>query len=543
MKKKLWSLMALCLAVCVLFSGCLDFGGYFDRLLGLFEDHSVTDFEDMVYTRPDMEEFQRLQADALSKIPEEKDMNALTELINSFYGACDAFYASYSLSYIYYCKDLTDTYWEGEYAFCLEKEAQVQAALDALYRALARSPLREKLDGEEYFGPGYLDRYEGDSHYDDQFVAYLEQEAQLETQYYVICAEASAVEYYSEAFFDQFGTRLAQLYVQLIRVRQDMAAYAGYESYPEYAYEAVYSRDYTPEESQTYLQQIQHDLVPLYRQLNASGYWSRELPASSETETFRYLEKMVSAMGGIVETAFRDMESAKLYDIAYGENKLDGSFETYIGAYNSPYIFVNPTGSIYDKLTFSHEFGHFCNDYVSYGSGVGLDVAEIFSQGMEYLSLCYVEDPALEKLKMADSLTTFVQQAAYASFEQQVYALEGDQLTADAVQKLYTTVSKDYGLDSWIWDGRDYVCIPHFFTEPVYVISYVVSNDLAMQFYRLEKEARGQGLQAYTQCLDTTQAQLGAFVLELEAKGYSMGNVEERMGYIRDLFATVLNEK
>ena len=52
----------------------------------------------------------------------------------------------------------------------------------------------------------------------------------------------------------------------------------------------------------------------------------------------------------------------------------------------------------------------FTNDYLTGGSYVTTDVAELMSQGMEYMSLCYATEPSAQvldtarQLKMADSL-------------------------------------------------------------------------------------------------------------------------------------------
>ena len=250
------------------------------------------------------------------------------------------------------------------------------------------------------------------------------------------------------------------------------------------------------------------------------------------------MQAVANSMGGEIKAAFDDMADAGLYDIAYGENKFDASFTMYIYAYSAPYVFVNPTMTEYDKLTFTHEFGHFANQYVSYGSRTGTDVAEIFSQGLEYLSLCYVEAGGnLEKIRMATCLTTYVEQAAYASFEQQVYDLAADALTVENIQALYQSVGEAYGFDSWAWDSRDYVCITHFFTSPLYVISYVVSNDAALQLYQMEQAQTGAGMACYAENLATEEAYFLAF---LESAGLQSPFAPGRLEEVKKTLETVL---
>ena len=526
---------AVCLVLAML-SGCAAISEYFDRL-GQLLGMSLVDFQDMEYTRPNMEDFRKELERCCADAEVETDFDDLQTVILDFYAVYEDFYTNYFLANIHYSKDLTDSYWEAENTFCTENSAEVDAGLDRLYRTLAKSPLREKLEGEDFFGPGFFADYEGESIYDETFNAMLSREAALINQYYALSGQSSTTAYYSEEYFSVYGVQMAAVFRDLVQLRQEMAAYAGYESYPEFAYDFHHVRDYTVEQADTYLSQIQQ-LVPLYRQLNQSDFWDMELKASSELQTFSYVQSMAHNMGGMIENAFDAMADAGLYDISYGENKFDASFVVYLYSYRSPYVFVNPTMTEHDKLTFTHEFGHFCNHYASYGSGAGVDVSEVFSQGLEYLSLCYTEDQGnLEKIRMATCLTTYVEQAAYASFERQVYGLAGEQLTVENIQELYKTVCTAYGFDSWGWDSRDYVCINHFFTSPMYIISYVVSNDAALQLYQMERAEQGTGLACYTDNLTTMEAYFLSF---LESAGLKSPFAPGRLEEVRKTLESVL---
>jgi oligoendopeptidase F len=209
------------------------------------------------------------------------------------------------------------------------------------------------------------------------------------------------------------------------------------------------------------------------------------------------------------------MDQAKLCDISASPNKSGISFEVYLTDYYEPYVMVSGTGTRYDCLTFAHEFGHFVNDYASAGSGVGIDVLEFFSQGMEYLSLCHTgADGAFVDLKLADSLTVYVEQAAYAEFERRIYELPAQVVNGEKLLSVYEQVCRSYGFDSMEWDPRDMVTVPHFYGNPLYIISYVVSNDAAMQLYELELAAPGAGKAVYEQNLDTQQGWFLAFLEE-----------------------------
>ncbi len=515
MTKKFTGLIALCLVVCILLTGCvtLNFQGYFQHLSNLLGSGMLTPFDQMEYTRPDMTHFQTVAERCCTDAAKETDLEKMVQIIYDFYGVYDDFYTNYAMAMICYSKDQTDASWQTEYNFCTGNASQADAALDRFYRVLAKSPLQSKLEGDNYFGAGFFDRYRGESVYDAYFTDLLNQEAQLENQYYDLIAQAGADFAYTDTFYDTYGYQMAQIYVSLIQNRQAQAQHAGYDSYPEFAYDFYYVRDYTLEQTTSYLADIRAELAPLYRSVVQD--LDVTLYRCSEEQTFAYVQTMAQAMGGSVAEAFSDMEKAKLYDIALSDNKLNTSFEIFLRNYRTPYVFLNPSGTDYDKLTFAHEFGHFCSDYLSLGSGASVDVAEIFSQGMEYLSLCYgSNDKELAKLKMVDSLCIFVEQAAYASFEQQVYGLTGDALTVENVEGLYDQVCTGFGLEG----GWRYVMIPHFFTEPMYVISYVVSNDAALQMYQKEQAASGTGLICLVENMTTRQPYFLAFLQEAGLK-------------------------
>ena len=530
MKKMRWLALVLALVLCL--TGCS--GKSFADLWGEISAMRVTPFAEMEYTRPDLDKLEEELTKCCTMAETESKVKSVVDQVWVFYNLYNTYYTNYNLATIYYFQDLTNTRWEEEYNFCLQNAPTVDAMLEELFYTLADCPLRDKLEQDPAFGEGFFDNYEGESIWDDTFLALVEQEAALEEKYYQICTEAQDVEYYSDEYFTRYGTQLAELFVELIKVRQTMAEHTGYLDYATFAYEFYHRRDYTPQQAKTYLQSIGQELTPLYRTADDGGV-SKKL--SSQAQTFAYVENAAQAMGGTAKYAFSALKDAGLYDLTYSDKKYAGSFEVYLTDYTSPYVFVNPTGYARDQLVFAHEFGHFCSDFAAFGSYAGVDVAEIFSQGFEYLSLCYGAEAAeLTQMKMWDSLCVFVEQAAYALFEQQVYDLKGDQLTVENVQALYESIGREFGFDTWEWDPRDFVLVAHFFTEPMYVVSYVVSNDAALQLYQLEQNEKGSGLSRWEENLNTQETFFLAFV---EGAGLTSPFTPGRAAEIRQTFEKV----
>ena len=494
-------LLALVLA-CVLLCGCaktaLDFYG-------------VTAFREMAYTRPDMEAIAKSCQDASELAANSNDVDAVLDAVWDFYDVYDDFSTSYDLAYIHYHADLSDEYWQTEQDFCAEHYAELDMYLEDLYCALAASPLRGQLE-EEYFGEGFFLDYDGEEMYDDALIDLLEREQELISDYYDL-SDAAEAEYYSDAWFDECAAPMADILAQLVRLRQEMAACLGYDSYTDFAWESYYYRDYTPAQAERYLEQIKTELVPLYESMNSMDVWGPSDAPCSEKETFAYVQQAAEAMGGVTQEAFRMMDLAELYDIDISSKKSGLSFELFLSKYYVPYVFVSTTGTGYDKLSFAHEFGHFACDYAADGSWAGTDVLEIFSQGMEYLSLCCGgAEEEFVTMKLADSLGTYVEQGAYAAFELAMYDLPADQVTSKKLLKLYEETGTAYGFASMDWDPRDMVTVPHFYGNPQYVFSYVVSNDAAMQLYELELSETGAGKRAFEDNLATEESCFLAFL-------------------------------
>ena len=500
-------MLALVLCVALLLCGC---SGGAKNALGF---SGIVKFSDMTYTRPDLTAAEALYLEALEAANGGADVDEVLDKIWDFYDAYDLCMSSYDLAYIHYQSDLSDFYWQTEYEYCAEKTPMLDLYLEELYCGLGATPLRAELE-EEYFGEGWFEYYDDGGIYNEELVALMEQEQALVSEYYDHIAQAGDYDT-AEGYYADHTETLADLLAELVILRQELAAWAGYDSYTDFAWDYYYERDYTVRQADGYLAAIRQELVPLYRRVNAMDVWHFAQEACDEQTVYGYVERTAKAMGGVTWEAFRLMEQAELYDISASPNKSGISFEVYLTEYYEPFIMVSGTGSRYDCLTFAHEFGHFVNDYAAAGSYAGIDVMEVFSQGMEYLSLCGTDaEYGFVEMKLADSLTVYVEQAAYAEFERKIYALPAHLVTGEKLLSVYEQVCRSYGFDSMEWDPRDMITVPHFYSNPMYIISYVVSNDAAMQFYQMELDTPGAGKTAYENSLDTEETCFMAFLSE-----------------------------
>lgn len=505
--------MALLLAAVLALTGCqsvLDYAvnnvmtqyGGSGTLAG-----SDTRFSDMVYTRPDMTALGELLDEACETGEKSMEPSLILEEVYAYYAAYDQFETMYNLADIYRCMDLTDAYYQDEWEYCASQESYVSETLETLYTKLAKSPVVAQLE-ERYFGEGFFDDYqslnEGEDYepvWNSGFSALYDQQNALLSQYYTALKDAN-----DSGYSDELRQTVSGIMIELVSLRQEMARYLGYDSYEEMANLWYYSREMDSDTLDRYIDEIKTYLVPIYQTYLSDPIWRWLYQTKAqESDCLAYVQSTAENMGGTVQTACDTMVKQELYSISAGENRYSGAFEVYLPTFNVPFLFATTAGTMDDLLTVTHEFGHFTNDYAAGETYASSDVCEVFSQGMEYLSLCYADSlteqsmKRLRKSSMLLSLSTYVEQMAYYSFERELYRMDSAELSQDTISQLYTQALQEFGIPWENIDPEEWTEITHFFRMPFYVYSYVVSNDAAMQIYELELAEPGSGLALYTE--------------------------------------------
>lgn len=531
-------------------------------------DAQMVHFDEMVYERPDAEALRRTVEDIKAALAEGdlRKTEALIEQCSEQYTHYDTMYV---LADIRNCQDLTDDFYAEEYRWCDENYAEVQQAIDEMYYACAGSSLGKRLE-KDCFWEGFCEDYadESESKYNDETVALMQEERNLVAEYRALSANplmdwnGGEVEYYAlldrlgdrdyaravSAYYEQYNERYADLFIRLVDVRTRLAAAMGYDSYEQMQYEYGYDRDYSIDEAEGYLAEIRRCVVPFYRELAASdpygGVW---YDAVDEQTLYGILETAVDEIGGAPAEAFDFMGEYGLYDIAVSPKKAGMSFQVYLSEYRAPFLFLDATGDTADILAMAHEFGHFTDAYVNEDAYETIDLAECYSQSMEFLILSRLGDTLPEedvdniaRLKMLDTAALYVQQASFAEFEHRAYALGAEKLDAETLNALALELAEEYGYYTpgyEIFYGMGWVDITHFFEMPFYVVSYPISNDLAMQVYALELGGEGQGLAKYRQILERDSS---GMMDAVEAGGFESpfaeGRLESVVALMRGVF-------
>ena len=303
---------------------------------------------------------------------------------------------------------------------------------------------------------------------------------------------------------------IAEVFVELVSVRNELAELLGYDSYADYAYVELYSRAYTPEQAQNIWSLAREALVPLY-----TGKYQRVQEAAESSRDFRRMdcsaERVISAlrsgaqrMSPEISGACEYMLSHGLCDLEYSDEKLPVGYTVWLPDYVVPYVFNAPYDLYYDYQDAFHEFGHFVSYFYCGSDGSGwddFDLSELQSQGMEMMFLSFYDDIFGETADLMRAQTVLrilgsvLEGAMYDEFQQRVYA--EDDLTPERVDEIFAELYKDFGYMEYKGYEREWMLIGHNFESPFYYISYAVSALPALELFVRAQSSPADAMDTY----------------------------------------------
>lgn len=522
-------------------------------------DRNLVPFDEMEYLRPDMSAISA-DFDAVNDALDGGNIDAVSDALDACYLDYYNFDTMYTIADIRSCQDVYDSYYADEVSWCGESFAAVQQKMEDMFYACAASDLAQELE-ENYFWEGFTDDYSdwSQSYYNDAAVELMQRESALVSEYRALAAESAAslgetsgVGSYMQTIrnYEKYNEDFARIYIELVRVRQELAAQFGMD-YEQMQYSFYFERDYTPEQAAQYVADIRSYMVPVYEEvMEASPYDDIYYDYLDEDELLSVLGSVTELMGGDVKAAFDFMTKYELCDVSLNSSKAAMSFQTYLSNYEAPFLFLDPYGDTEDILTLSHEFGHYVDAFVNYNASETIDMSECYSQAMEYLALGYYdevlgEDEAdnLRRMKLLDTLDLYVQQTSFAEFESTVYSMDPDQLSAEVLNDLSLQLARDYGYcdeSRAKYYAMSWSDISHFFEYPFYVITYPVSNDIAMQIYELSQDGGTAGLDKYNELLSREYT---GFLDNIEEAGFTSPFESGRVQRVADDMRLLMQEQ
>lgn len=410
------------------------------------------------------------------------------EFSDADYQLTDHLYYVYSLQNLIdlrYSADPTDGYAREELAYSQELYYTLSDEYWAALHALAVSPNAELM--KEDYADWQIESFAAYVPSGDGELEGYNRENALVKEYYTIMA-GKAPDY----------AAAADVFAELVELRNDSLALYGYDSYAEYCYDYSYTRDYTPADAEAVWDGAREYFVPLIRNYadaiyaRADGAWNSPDIDCSPDAILSAMEDALPKMSSELCDAFDYMRGYGLYDIDGSEAKADTGFTTTLYYWNEPFIFNSPGGNYYDYTDMFHEFGHFVNAFYTQSDLIfgapDNDLAELQSQGMEMMFACFFDDifgseygDAVRDDELLNLVYSVVDGAMYDEFQRRCY--EEESLTGERACQIYSGVYREYGYQPH--DGYEYewINVAHNFEHPFYYISYAVSALSALELY------------------------------------------------------------
>jgi oligoendopeptidase F len=169
--------------------------------------------------------------------------------------------------------------------------------------------------------------------------------------------------------------KLNDLYMQMVALRRQVARNASLPDFRAYQWLALGRFDYTPQDCFIFHDAIEHEVVPLARQLydelkakldvetlrpwdlEADPYGAPLSPFQDVTDLEEGAHRIFHQVDPALATHFGIMRNGNL-DLASRPNKAPGGYCQSFPVSRKPYIFMNAVGTDEDMRTVLHEGGH-----------------------------------------------------------------------------------------------------------------------------------------------------------------------------------------
>ena len=476
-----------------------------DRFASADGIHADVDYADMTWYIYDDAEL----LDKAARLGETADGKEAADLYDWLMAEYAKVYTLDNLAYIdFYAHPGDETLSDA----CRQLDSVLNEVNDALCTALS-----DALDGpagsalRSYIGEDKATALVGYDEQTDRQREITERVSELTLQY-----NALIMEYLS---YDEETEKIGALYRELVDLHNEEAQIVGYKDYADYAYEASYGRDFTPDDAAALCEAVK----PYARQYFGSLYYNEATYADFSADTDLTEQELVGLVTQYMPRVSDDaakaaayMEKHGLYFMDSAERVSDLGFTTTLDQYNAPFIYLALYGDQNDIQSMFHEFGHYYDAYVnpvpdlllSVGS---LDIFEIHSTGMEALSTgwyedIYGEDADLARIRFLDSaLYTVFSGCLFDEFQRVVYA--DPTLTPEQISQTFVTIARSYGLRSFGKEFSHYwMQVNHNFESPFYYISYAVSMLASLQIYEMAENDWASAADFYNDLVS-----LGAF--------------------------------
>lgn len=326
--------------------------------------------------------------------------------------------------------------------------------------------------------------------------------------------------------------KFEEIFDAQIKVREQIAANAGFANYRDYAFRARGRFDYSPADCEAFHAAIESEIVPLLRQQQARRReqlgvdslrpWDLAVdpanrPALCPFETVDQLldggQKIFDQVDGSLAADFRLMRDNKVLDLANRKGKAPGGYQSTLSEARLPFIFMNAVGMQRDVETLLHEAGHAFHalaakdeDFYAYRHAP-IEFCEVASMAMELLGGEFIEayydeaDARRARIKhLQGIIEVFPWIATIDAFQHWLYTHPGH--TREQRAGAWVGLVQRFGGDV-DWSGHEearrysWHRQLHLFLHAFYYVEYGIAQLGALQVWANSKKDRSRAVAQY----------------------------------------------
>lgn len=352
--------------------------------------------------------------------------------------------------------------------------------------------------------------------------AYTSEIAQLEKENEELVVQYQAL---SEG---ELAEGIIPLYQKLIANNNRIAQIYGYDNYYTYGYDVVYARDYTTDtvqQARDYAIKYLVPTVPAILQQFALGFQSLDQEGQQVVAAFMegsYQDTDKDYVNLYIDSLPEDLQAVMnhlwQYDraiFADSTGAKEGAFTVNIG--DDAICFFGPG---YDStLTLVHEMGHYASTLNLDLDECPMDLAELHSQGNEWLFMNELQDALDPKVyavirdyKMYMDMCTILVSFMVDDFEERIYTTDVSGYTKEDFDAVADEVCQAYGgadfVNNYLTDFQSYWRLV-VMESPVYYVSYAMSDVAALNLYTIASQDREKAYEIYGHLLKDVDLDLG----------------------------------
>jgi oligoendopeptidase F len=319
---------------------------------------------------------------------------------------------------------------------------------------------------------------------------------------------------------------------QLLKLREQIAANAGFPNYLQYAFQARGRFDYTPGDCRKFHDAVEKEIMPAVRQLQAERRrrlglqslrpWDLSVDPLNRPSLrpFERVEEMVSRAQNIFDKLdsklaadFQLMRQLRLLDLDNRKSKAPGGYQSTLAEARLPFIFMNAVGIQRDVETILHEAGHAFHALATREEelhayrGAPIEFCEVASMSMEllgneFIEAFYQEGDARRARRdhLEGIIAIFPWIATVDAFQHWIYSHPGHS-RAERRQAWLELMDRFGGEVDWsgheearanLWHRQ-----LHIFLHPFYYIEYGIAQLGALQVWANSRKDKARALRQY----------------------------------------------